>query len=338
LFVRQLGKSGTLEALAAVRAALQSADAETSDAAVAALASWPNDSASDALIDLIGSARTPALETIALSGYLRIASASDDPAAMLRDVLESVTSINDKKLVLNEIGLNCESLAAIKLTESLLEHPQLNATAAIATIQIAYKLRNSHRDAAREVLEDVLAKVDHPDVQKRAQDVLNDIDRFQDHIMQWVAIGPFVEEKIVNGEQSYNTVFEPEKPDTSDLQWKPITVGIGSWDINLEATFGSIDHCAAFVRTMIWSPVDQDVQVEAGCDDALRIWVNGKLVYGKYTVHGAAPRQVVVPARFRKGWNELKLKVVDHEGGWAFGCRVRNPNGRKLEGLKYEAR
>ena len=25
-------------------------------------------------------------------------------------------------------------------------------------------------------------------------------------------------------------------------------------------------------------------------------------------------------------------------GGWAFGCRVRKPNGAKLEGLKYEAR
>jgi HEAT repeat protein len=338
VLVRQLSRSGTPEALTAVRAALQSTDSATSDAAVMALANWPNSAAGDDLIELIGSAPNPERKTLALDGYLRIASASDNPAAMFLDALQKVNSVDDKKLVLNEIGLNCASLEAIDMTQSLLDHPQLKASAAIATIRIAYKLRNSHRDTARRVLENVLAEVDHPDVQKRAQDVLNDIDKYQDHIMQWVAIGPFVDEKILSGEQSYKTVFEPEKADTSDLVWKPLTLGVGGWDINLEATYGSIDHCAAYVRTMIWSPRDQDIQVEGGSDDALRIWVNGKLVHNDYAVHGAAPRQTLAPATFRQGWNELKLKVVDHEGGWSFGCRIRKPNGTRIDGLKYEAR
>jgi len=89
---------------------------------------------------------------------------------------------------------------------------------------------------------------------------------------------------------------------------------------------------------MVWSPIDQDVQVEGGCDDALKIWVNGKLVYEKYTVGGCTPRTMLAPATLRQGWNELKLKATDHEGGWQFGCRIRRPNGAKLDGLKYEAR
>lgn len=47
---------------------------------------------------------------------------------------------------------------------------------------------------------------------------------------------------------------------------------------------------------------------------------------------------MLAAAQLKKGWNELKLKAVDHEGGWSFGCRVRQPNGAKLDGLKYEAR
>jgi HEAT repeat protein len=338
VLIRQLSKSGTAKALSAVRAALRSSHTATSDAAVEALAAWPNGDAGDDLIDLIENARTPELKAIALDGYLHIASSSDDSTAMFLDALNKVQSVNDRRRVLEEIGLKCDSLEAVGMTQSLLQQPELETAAAIATIRIAYKLRNSNRDTVRQALNNVLAKVDHPDVQKRAQDVLNDIDKYEDHIMQWVAVGPFVGERIISGEQSYKTVFAPEKSNAGDQDWKPLTQGIGSWDINLEATYGSLDHCAAYVRTMIWSPVDQDIQVEGGSDDALRIWVNGQLVHDQYSVHGAAPRQVSAPARLRQGWNELMLKVVDHEGGWVFGCRVRKPDGTKLADLKYEAR
>ncbi len=32
------------------------------------------------------------------------------------------------------------------------------------------------------------------------------------------------------------------------------------------------------------------------------------------------------------------LKVIDNSGGWAFCCRVRNPDGTALDGLKVEAK
>jgi HEAT repeat protein len=338
LLIRQLAKAGTPDALDAVRKALQSSDSPLSDAAVFALANWPNPAASDDLIKLIETAGNAALRKTALDGYIQIASDSDDPSAMFLDALKRVSNVDNKRRVLNEMGLNCESFEAVAATQSLLEDPQLGSTAAIATIRIAYKLRLSHKDEARKILEHVLATVDDPDVQKRAQNVLNDLDKYEDHIRQWVAIGPFVDKTIESGEQSYKQVYEPDRTDTSKLEWKPLELGIGDWDINLEATYGPIDHCAAYVRTMIWSPVDQEVQIEGGCDDALKMWVNGEIVFDDYSVRGGSPRKMLAPARLRKGWNELKLKAVDDEGGWAFGCRVRKPNGTKLDGLKYEAR
>ena len=51
-----------------------------------------------------------------------------------------------------------------------------------------------------------------------------------------------------------------------------------------------------------------------------------------------SPRQDLVKAKLREGWNELLLKVVDNSGGWSFCCRVRKPDGSALEGLKVEAK
>lgn len=338
MFVRRLAQAGTEDALIAVRNALANSDAKISAAAVQALADWPNAAAANDLMTLIESAKTAELQQQALEGYIRIASQSDDPSAMFTAVLKRVNGVDHQKRVLNEIGLNCESFDAIETTQSLFNDPQLKAVAAIATVRIAYKLRLQHHEQVREILHQVLAKVDHPDVQKRAQDVLNDLDKYQDYILQWVGIGPFVDPNLVDGAASYQAVFEPEQTDTSDLSWKPISLGIGSWDINLEATFGAIDHSSAFVRTMIWSPIDQDILVEGGIDDAMKIWLNGELIHQQWRTGVCEPRTVQAAASLQKGWNELKLKITDHEGGWQFGCRVRNPSGAKVDGLKYEAR
>ncbi|MEM7474575.1 MAG: HEAT repeat domain-containing protein [Planctomycetota bacterium] len=338
ILIRQLSKAGDRDALAAVRSALGSAHDSIQVAAIEALASWPNDSALRDLIPLVESAPTKELKATALNGYIRIAANSESPAALFLTLLESCKSLENKKLVLNEIGLNCESFEAIESTKALFSNRQLQATAAIAAIRIAYKLRQKDKDRVRAILLNVLASVSHPDVQARGQNVLNDIDKYEDHILEWVAIGPFVDPKITSGEASFNAVFEPEQRNTSSLKWEPLTKGIGSWDINLEAAYGAKDHCSAFVRTMVWSPVKQKVQVEGGSDDALKIWLNGELIHQKWRTGGCKPRDVQAAATLQKGWNELKLKVTDHGGGWQFGCRVRKPNGTLLEGLKYEAR
>jgi hypothetical protein len=182
----------------------------------------------------------------------------------------------------------------------------------------------------------VINTVDHADVRQRAQEVLNDMDKYEGHILQWVGAGPFTE-KGKDGPAVYATPFEPEKPGARGVKWQPITKGIGSWEINLEATFGGLDYCAAYLRTRVWSETDQDALLELGSDDGIKAWLNGKLVFDRWSEHGAAPRQERVPVKLARGWNELMLKVVDQQGGWVGACRVRKPDGQALDGLKIEA-
>lgn len=122
------------------------------------------------------------------------------------------------------------------------------------------------------------------------------------------------------------------------MRWKPLAQGVGSWDINLEVTFGGKDHCAAYMQTHIWSPTEQGARLELGSDDVIKACLNGKLVHANYANRGLSPRQDIVNVKLRSGWNDLLLKVVEHEGGWGFCCRVRKPDGSALDGLKVEAK
>jgi hypothetical protein len=60
--------------------------------------------------------------------------------------------------------------------------------------------------------------------------------------------------------------------------------------------------------------------------------------HAEYANRGLSARQDIAKVKLRNGWNDLLLKVIDHEGGWAFCCRVRKPDGSTLEGLKVEAK
>jgi hypothetical protein len=238
--------------------------------------------------------------------------------------------------VLEELGLTAESPEALDVAVGLLDDAQLKANAGVAAMRIAYRLRGKDESRARAALKTVLAKVQHEDVRRRAREVLNELDKYEDHILAWVGAGPFTE-KGKGGEAIYAKVFEPEtNPDAAD--WKPITKGIGRWEINLEATYGGLNFCAAYLRTRVWSPTDQDARLELGSDDAIKLWLNGRLVHDHWKRSGADPRQEIVPVKLVKGWNDLMMKVVDEDGGWVGACRIRKPDGTALEGLKIEPR
>jgi len=334
--VRLLGKTGASQALLRVRAALKDSNSAMKDAAVEALADWPDAGASDDLLEVMSSAQNQAHKERALEGYLRMATIADKPAEMYLQALKRVRGVDDKKAVMEGLGLSSEAPEALDLTLGYLDDKALQAAAGIAALRIAYRLRQRDEQRARTALKQVLAKVNHPDVQKRAREVFNELDKYEDHILQWVTIGPF-QEKGKDGPGMYKLALEPEKnPD--GVGWKPLTKGIGSWEINLEATYGSLDFCAAYLRTRVWSPTEQEVQLQMGSDDGIKAWLNGKLVYDQWSESGAAPRQKLVKVKLAKEWNDLMLKVVDQQGGWVGACRIRKPDGTALEGLKIEAR
>jgi hypothetical protein len=159
----------------------------------------------------------------------------------------------------------------------------------------------------------------------QGRDVLNRMNDYKDYILTWKGCGPYTLPNVNDGRQVFETSFEPEKdPDGWNLRWFGVrTVFEGDKRINLEATFGGIDHCCAYLRTQIWVPVDQQALIRWEADDFIKGWINGELTTGD-------------TLKLRQGNNTFLLKVGDHEGGWNFNCRLLKPDGSSIEGLRCE--
>jgi hypothetical protein len=247
--------------------------------------------------------------------------------------------LEDKKLVLAGLG-SADSEMAMELVELYLVEDELQKEAALAAIQIAKRLRQDNPSRAMTAMKHIVTLVKDSRIRQQAQEVINEMEEYEDYVLGWLVSGPYTE-KGKESRAIFDMVFAPEDPDAGDARWEHLTQGIGSWDINLEAMFGSFnlrDHCCAYMRAQIWSPVEQDAKLELGSDDAIKAWLNDKLIHSNYTIRGLSPRQDIVDIKLREGWNKLMLKVVDHEGGWAFCCRLRKTDGSALEGLKVEAK
>ncbi len=334
--VRILGATGAEAALPVLRDQLQSAPGDVQDAVVMAMSEWPDGRVLEDLLRVLETARRAPQRETALRGLVRLAATAPDSTQLYARMWQSVAQVPDKKLVLTSLGMQAQSAAALELARAHLHDPELGPTAGVAAVRIANRLRDSDPTRARAALRQVIEQVDHDDVRRRARDVLNEVDKYEGHILSWVGAGPFVV-KGKTGDVVYQTVFDPEHQDAKGIEWKPITQGLGSWDVNLEATFGGLDHCAAYLRTRIWSPVEADAVLELGCDDAIKAWLNGQEVYSQWTEHAAAPRQHQAEVRLNQGWNELMLKVVDQGGGWIAACRIRARDGSPIEGLNVSA-
>ncbi len=163
-FLQLLGKTGSYQARAALRANLNVGSSAIQDAAVQALALWPDASVSDDLLTVVRTASSQSQKEVALQGYIRLADLSDNPTDMITKVLRQVERVNDKKLVLTGLGQSADSPAALDLALSHLSDPDLAPTAGLAALRIANRLRNSKPDIAREALVQVVQKVDHDDV------------------------------------------------------------------------------------------------------------------------------------------------------------------------------
>lgn len=328
--------SGSDEALKTVYTAHGSSDPALSSAAIQTLADWPNAAPVESMVNIFQAAKSDDVKQIALKGCIRLANLSENPANIYARILKQVTGVNDQKQILEGMGLSCDTPEMLQLALSYMEkNPAVRPNAGLAAVRIANRVRYNDPALTKQALSRVKNEVNQADVEQRALNVLNEIDKQQGHIFDWLIAGPY-KEKGKEGEAIFNTAFGPETEDADDVPWKPILHGRKTWSIDIEQALGPHDFCAAYFRTYVWSSIEQDALFEAGADDAIKVWVNGDLCYQHWRTGGPDVRSMKAEIRLKEGWNGLLVKVVDHDGGWEFGGRIRQRNGLELEGLKYQ--
>ena len=80
---------------------------------------------------------------------------------------------------------------------------------------------------------------------------------------------------------------------------------------------GDIDNAVAYGSVILNAPQKQETTMFVGSDDAVKVWLNGKLVHNNPINRGAHDYQDTFPVTLKKGKNVLLIAVYELWGGWS---------------------
>jgi len=331
--------SGDAAALKLEREALGSGNRELSGQAVRALAAWPNATAAEDLLRLAKGADEKVDRLLALRGYIRIAGMKEADLSgkrrmeMLRTAMDLADRPQEKKQAVSGLQ-HAKSIESLNMLKKYMDDPALKAEAEMAAANLIWDLRNRHTAEVAEMAQRLLESKNKTVVEK-ASKTMADLSKGRAYVRAWL-VSPIYREKDADGEAVHKTVFPPEK-DPGDAKWKPLKKGVGKETVNLEVAIGREEKCCVYVKTTLVAPSAQSVRLGLGSDDGIKAWVNGKLVHDHWLTRGVRLGQDVANAELKKGSNTLLLKITNEGTNWAFSCRVSQPNGLPVKGLKAKA-
>ncbi len=160
-------------------------------------------------------------------------------------------------------------------------------------------------------------------------------------LQHWRAVGPFDNSSpgaIRTPQGPERAFFSPAaKPasyagKTGPVRWRILPWASALEQVNLANHFTPTQSVSAYLATWVDSPRAQTIALRFSDSGAIRIWVNGGLLYTETASH---PRigfdQYAVAARLAAGWNLILVKAGDLEGGpWKFALRLTTPQGRPI--------
>jgi len=120
--------------------------------------------------------------------------------------------------------------------------------------------------------------------------------------------------------------FEPTvQIDDREYAWTAYQSYTGIVDIHRAWPQGPKEE-GGYIFAYAWAQVDMPEETSAllgiGYDDAAKVWLNGQLVYEKWTHHPVFPDHYRINVTFRKGPNQLIFKIQNRVDRWKFCCRL----------------
>jgi CubicO group peptidase (beta-lactamase class C family) len=93
----------------------------------------------------------------------------------------------------------------------------------------------------------------------------------------------------------------------------------------------SNDFEVAYAWAEVRMPAKTKAILGIGSDDAVKVWLNGKLVHDHWSARACQPDEDIVPVEFDKGENRLLLKIQNIRGDWSFVCRLMGPQTQAIK-------
>lgn len=151
----------------------------------------------------------------------------------------------------------------------------------------------------------------------------------------WMVCGPF---ENTNG---FNRKFPPEKKiDLTQaypggLRWHTARDSSLDGFINLRENIRQSNWSVGYGLVYIEAPTSKKVQFRLGSNEAIKVWLNDKLVWKMNAIREAAVDSDVFEVDLRKGKNKVLVKVGNTFGNWGYYFRVTDSTGKGIPEIEF---
>lgn len=177
-----LASAGGMEALGAVKRAVEDRDQSVQDEAVRTLSTWPNtwpedDAIAEPLLNLARASKKPNYQALAMRGYLQFLEGDkklkgDEKIAKVHEALPLMNRPEEKRAAIAVVQ-SVHSSAALETLVALAGDPGLTEDACSAIVEVAARnVPGVSGQARRQALQVPLEKSANPETKKKAQEAL----------------------------------------------------------------------------------------------------------------------------------------------------------------------
>ncbi|MBI3820946.1 MAG: DUF3857 domain-containing protein [Planctomycetes bacterium] len=177
-----------------------------------------------------------------------------------------------------------------------------------------------------------------------------DVNRYREciknlgYVLDWTMIGPFDNER--GG--GFARADEPEKGFAADLtargkerdvRWRDLPHDLPPFaQIPLGELMRPNQQVHAYLRTTFDLATGQNIKFYISSGEAVRFWVDGKLVLDRNLRREIAFDQDSILLQLSRGVHEILAKVCVQENEWKFSCRMADGGGSPILNLPFDAR
>jgi len=338
--LRVLGGIGGDAALAAVTETLGAKEAGVRDAAVRALGSWPDVSAVPALVGLVKKTDDRTYRVVALRGAARLLAKgagvpSEDVLRAYKDLMALSDRPEDKKLVLAGLA-DVPHPEALQMAVDCLDNQAVRGEAAVAAVKIGEAVVGTAAKAVAGAMQKVAQAAPDAGTKKQAGQLAARAKALGHAILGWQIAGPYTKQNV-RFWQLCNLAFAPEK-EGEQAEWRicPVKTKGKTHILMLNEILGAGDNRTAYLRTWLVAEQAVNARLEAGSDDGIKIWLNGKVIHEDRKGGACEPGEHKKNVRLQKGPNALMLKITNDSGPWECSARIVDRDGKPLAGVTVD--
>jgi hypothetical protein len=280
------------------------------------------------------------------------------PAGKLEEFVHQTSHAGPARRLAYEWLTRADPAAPDRLLPGMLQDPspELRRDAVARALKEAEKvLARDDKPAATAAFQKAFAaaldrdQVDAAAKQLKALGVEVDLAAHFGFIRKWFLVGPFDS----TGGVGFQTAYPPEKAvdpaatypgkQSALLRWKGFTTADPYGLVDLNKALGKSMGAAAYAFAVVDSPTERPAEIRVGSNNAVKIFLNGKLLFFREEYHhGMRMDQHVGAGVLKAGRNEILLKVCQNEQkddwaqSWSFQLRVCDPLGAALAGINHK--